>query len=611
MRKILVCIVFSVGVVACNSNDSAEKITEPLCSTPSIECLLPWPNDALTVFEKTADKNGRQLNLQEAWMPTNATEKPIDVTDMNRANGFSPGSAILLLVPGVNLAASKLPTSDHIEDSLNKDAGIVITDKTTKEAIPYWAELDARATSDTTRLLIVHPAVSLLEGHTHEVRVQSLKDIDGNTLKAPKKWSFTVADTESLSKRLLHIRAEAYTELANKAPKFTVTSSQVEQVAGADVRTVTGTFDVPLFLSKAEPGGTFTLDANGLPQRGVGMYPSRFICVMPNTALSTSSLPIVYGHGLLGGAEEALSFKGAVAEQNATVCATDWIGMASLDLLNVGTTLLDMSSFSSIADRLQQGMVNFQFLGRLFNHKDGFASSQDFQSKGKPIFELGGTQFLGSSQGGILGGAASAVSSEWSRAVLGVPGLNYSLLLTRSIDWDEFAAIFEKAYTGDIERVMALQLVQLLWDRGENNGYVQHLTANTYDSFSPKDVLLIEAFGDHQVANVSTEILARTIGARVHTPVFGAKRSSATIAMWGLEPLSDARAAPALVLWDFANPAPPADNRAPTFPKYGEDPHGAGSDEPRVATQVFTFLKTGKILDVCNSAPCTSDVLTR
>ena len=129
MRKILVCIVFSVGVVACSSNDSAEKITEPLCSTPSIECLLPWPNDALTVFEKTADKNGRQLNLQEAWMPTNATEKPIDVTDMNRANGFSPGSAILLLVPGVNLAASKLPTSDHIEDSLNKDAGIVITDQ--------------------------------------------------------------------------------------------------------------------------------------------------------------------------------------------------------------------------------------------------------------------------------------------------------------------------------------------------------------------------------------------------------------------------------------------------------------------------------------------------
>ncbi|MCX6527366.1 MAG: hypothetical protein NTU52_05165 [Actinobacteria bacterium] len=68
------------------------------------------------MFEKTADKSVRQLNLQKAWMPTNATEKPIDVTDMNRANGFSPGSAILLLVPGVNLAASKLPTSDHIED---------------------------------------------------------------------------------------------------------------------------------------------------------------------------------------------------------------------------------------------------------------------------------------------------------------------------------------------------------------------------------------------------------------------------------------------------------------------------------------------------------------
>ncbi len=603
--------VFSIGAVACSSGDSVEKVDELTCSTPSIECLLPWPNDALTVFEKSADKNGRKLNLQEAWMPTNATEKPIDVTDMNRANGFSPGSAILLLVPGVNLEASKLPTSDHIEDSLNKDAGIIITDKATKEKIPYWAELDSRATSDSTRLLIVHPAVSLKEGHTHEVRVQSLKDIDGKILEAPEKWSFTIADTESLSQRLLHIRAEAYTELADQAPKFSVTSSQVEQVSGADVRTVMGTFDVPLFLSKAEPGGTFNLDANGLPQRGVGMYPSRFICVMPNTVASTSSLPIVYGHGLLGGAEEALSFKGVAVEQNATVCATDWIGMANSDLLNVGTLLLDLSNFSSLADRLQQGIVNFQFLGRLLNHKDGFASSDDFQFQGKPIFELGGTQFLGSSQGGILGGAASAVSTEWSRVALGVPGINYSLLLTRSIDWDQFAQIFEKAYVDDIERVMAIQLVQLLWDRGENNGYAQHLTANTYDSFSPKDVLLIEAFGDHQVANISTEILARTIGARVHTPVFGTKRSSAAIPMWGIEPLSDGRTSPALVLWDFANPAPPADNQAPRSPEYGEDPHGAGSGEPRVATQVFTFLKTGEILDVCDGAACTSDVLTR
>jgi len=46
---------------------------------------------------------------------------------------------------------------------------------------------------------------------------------------------------------------------------------------------------------------------------------------------------------------------------------------------------------------------------------------------------------VGNSQGGILGCAASAVSSEWSRVVLGVPGINYSLLLPRSSDWPEFS----------------------------------------------------------------------------------------------------------------------------------------------------------------------------
>ena len=46
------------------------------------------------------------------------------------------------------------------------------------------------------------------------------------------------------------------------------------------------------------------------------------------------------------------------------------------------------------------------------------------------------------------------------------------------------------------------------------------------ESFA-KDVILLEAFGDHQVANVSTEVLARTIGAAVTEPALAPGRSTA------------------------------------------------------------------------------------
>ena len=48
--------------------------------------------------------------------------------------------------------------------------------------------------------------------------------------------------------------------------------------------------------------------------------------------------------------------------------------------------------------------------------------------------------YQGSSQGGIMGGALTAVDPDFTRAVLNVPAMNYSVLLPRSVDYDEFAA---------------------------------------------------------------------------------------------------------------------------------------------------------------------------
>ncbi len=58
--------------------------------------------------------------------------------------------------------------------------------------------------------------------------------------------------------------------------------------------------------------------------------------------------------------------------------------------------------------------------------------------------------YNGNSQGGILGGALTAVSPDFTRASLGVPAMGYSTLLTRSIDFDTYSSILYPAYPNEL-----------------------------------------------------------------------------------------------------------------------------------------------------------------
>ena len=96
----------------------------------------------------------------------------------------------------------------------------------------------------------------------------------------------------------------------------------------------------------------------------------------------------------------------------------------------------------------------------------------------------------------------------------------------RAVPFDRFAAILTPAYPDELERQLVLSMIQVLWDRGEANGYAWHMTRDPYRRTPRHTVLLHQAFGDHQVANVATEVEARTIGARLRTPALDPGRSA-------------------------------------------------------------------------------------
>ncbi len=659
------------------------------------QCLLPFPSNFHTTPQKGSE-TGLRLNFSASQFPKNVKGVSGFPPELNRNDGFSPGSALLTFVPKLDLLKSGAVPITNIASYADASAPIVVIDAATGKRQPIWVELDTNADAiaeTNSQLLTIHPAKNWLEGHRYIVALRNLKTSSGAVIKpaaafsslrsgrpsgavksrsrsfeaifktlAKAKiarsslylaWDFTIASERNLSERALSMRNSTFGALgdknladgkvAGKAPAFTVTKT-TDYTLGQSTRIarqVEGTVTVPCFLSKGcAPGGKMSYKVAGrgkfshIPVQQ-GSMQAYFICRIPRSALSTPARPSLYGHGLLGRATEvgAGNVDDMASEHNMMFCATPEIGMAEEDVPNAIALLGDMSQFSSLADRLQQGLLNELTLGRLMIHPDGLAGNTNYKNdSGTSVINTANLYYDSNSQGAILGGALTALSPDFTRAVLGVAGMNYSLLLPRSTDFDTYELIFKPAYKSRLERMILISAIQNLWDRGETNGYAQHITTKPLAGTPKHQVLLHVALGDHQVAQVSAEVEARSIGIAGRRPVYDAGRSDDKTPLWNIPVLNHgSSSASGLVIWDsgpcrisdvFAscqlddafdaaggrgNPIAPLGD---VPPRLGIDPHGAPRATPAARQQKSDFLApSGKITDVCPpSRACRSAV---
>jgi hypothetical protein len=558
---------------------------------------------------------------------------------------------------------------------------IVVIDAASGKRVPIWVELDSNATSAQNTALLIHAATQFESGHRYIVAMRKLRDASGNKLAAPEgfryfrdelpsnetaindqrkrfenvfralrkanirrsnlylAWDFTVASDDNIAQRLLHIRDDAFAQLGDTdladgvvqgtTPPFTVTSVETNP-SDEIARRVQGTFTVPCYLTNnCMPPAVFDLDSSGNPIRH-GTYEANFDCIIPHAAVddpdAAPGRPSLYGHGLLGSASEVNSSPQRTLAQahDFVFCATDEIGFSEGDIPNTIGILRDLSKFPQLSDRVQQGLLNELLLGRLMDNPAGFLSSPAFHRDGAtlgspPVIDTQKLYYNGNSQGGILGGALTAVSPDFTRASLGVPAMGYSTLLTRSIDFDTYASFLYPAYPNELERPLALSLIQILWDRSEPNGYAHRMTSSPLANTPPHEVLLNVALGDHQVTNYQADVEARTIGAQIHAPVVYDGRWPNFDVAWGIPRIASYPfAGSTIVYWDGGpvrpdpmNPGevlgtdvPPLGNVPNTT---GEDPHGLPRAAAAEQQMVSDFLRpdaASAITDTCNGDPC-------
>ncbi len=706
-------------------------------------CIYPFPNDHFTQADETTD-TGRRILLDEAAMPRNLLGSQVDPSEWNRNDGWSPGQALQVLVPGVVLqtpSANPLdpptPAAGHSPEwdlaaSLDPAANIVILDAETGERVPHWAELNSRIDASIGQLLI-RPAVNFASGKRYVVALRNLRNGAGEVIPPNRAfelyregtptfvpeiearrekmeeifdtlerhgvarddlylaWDFTVISKRNMSERMLAMRDDAFAKLGAAAPNFVIDSVEPRD-SDPEIRfRINGRIEVPNYLNNnaesfltgpgpVPPGRDLTrlycedeagqpraCQGNELPQQarlrcetaeGVEKpceegdspvdsptYWADFRCTVPATTVAgdgtaNPARPSLYGHGLLGsqGETTASHVEDMAFEHNFVFCGARWIGMGSDDQLSVAAILNDFSRFPTLADRMHQGLLNFLFLGRAMIHPDGLGSHEAFQDEfGNSVIDGSELFYDGNSQGAIAGGALAAFAQDYTRAVLGVPGMNYSTLLYRSVDFDSFLILLDFAYPDARQHPILFGLAQMLWDRGETNGHANHLTRDPYPGTPAKKILLHVAFGDFQVSDMSAAVEARTIGASMHRvgfdPAAYADQNPAgdprpfwqsDDPYWNIPGIPASDPGPpvpgvtnpdyrfdgsAMIVWDSGNLQSPNANLTPgggnpelsaCASRFGGDPHECPRRQPLARIQKSEFLKTnGAVLDVC------------
>jgi hypothetical protein len=385
-------------------------------------------------------------------------------------------------------------------------------------------------------------------------------------------WDFTIASEQNTTGRAVQIRDDAFarlgdTDLANRSldgsssPTVEVTHAcgggytDCSVNDGADglppnpdenvYRYVDGFVkDVPCYLNKdgCPTGASFDLNPDGTVKFNPAFKTDvPFRCLIPNSAhdggTAVPGRVGIFGHGVLGTYGQIWAQAQLANETGQTWCATNWAGFSNPDLIpGLMPAMADLSNFYKLVDRMQQGFVNFMMLGRAAIHPDGLATKPEFQIGGESVIDVSGGDdtrllYMGISQGSVMGAALTALEPDVDYSVLAVPTINYSTILRRSIDFDAYAAMpafgLWANYPDEEVRPLGLGMIQLLWDRGEGNGYAQNLVAgNELPNTPPHQVLLEAAVGDPQVPNVATEVEARTVGATLYIPAVNPGRYS-------------------------------------------------------------------------------------
>lgn len=610
------------------ADDVAPDPPDPSCNpvAPHVDCLLPYPSDHFLVDDPSTP-SGKRVELPEAARLKTGFGTSFDLMNLHPVDGFSAHQPILALFPGAISHMSLTPQTGP--PAIGPTATSVLLRADTGEAVPHWTELDGFEAAPSRRVVIVRSYVRLEPETRYIVAFQNLKGADGRDVSPPDSylelaqseryqreilpalrefgvnpadvemaWDFTTGSDAYLKADMLAMQADAIARMEQTPPRVsdvTVVQPDSEHIA----LRVEGVLDVPLYLESAETGALLHRGPDGAVAYN-GQVAVPFLLQVPRSAIPDAEAfaparTLQWGHGFFGAREEVNhGFNQRYAQEGRYVmAAVDWWGMSEPDINAIVAVGEDLDRAFAFVDRLHQAMINQLALTRAL--QTTIAELDAVRRFDQPLYDPEFIHFFGISQGHIFGVAAVALSPWIDRAVLGVGGGPYSLMMSRSANFAQLLGLINLILEDPVMTQKLISLSQHTWDRVDPVTWASHLVREPLPGTPHRPVLTRMGVGDHAVPNLAGELLAREVGVPLLAP--------AARVPYGFAP-EEGPLDSAFVTVDFGvDPLPGLDARLPTQDERNEV-HGALRDLEPLKAQVDAFLRPdGAVQNFCEG-PC-------
>ena len=375
-------------------------------------------------------------------------------------------------------------------------------------------------------------------------------------------WWFTVASADSLAGNVLAMRDDAFGRLNGEAPKFEITGTRTTDLEPGIAKIVEGTYEVPLYLTeRGRPGAR----AQHRPRdrragrerhlhRGVRLLGAR---VRRRRTARRSRSSTATGCWAPPTRPSRARCSTPRRRTNALYCATNWIGLAEEDIAYAIEALSDISKFPSVADRLQQSMINTLYLGRLMIHLDGLGNAPGVPDDRRRQHDQHRRRRTTTATARAPSWAARSPRSRRTGPGprSGVGGMNYSTLLNRSVDFDEYAVVLRNAYPNALDQQLVFGVLQMLWDRRRDRRLRAapdrpHLRPDPAEGDPDDRRLRRPPGGEHHAQNI-----ARTLNIKMYQPALPIGATIVPEPFYGIDPIpAFPYAGSALFYWDCRHP---------------------------------------------------------
>lgn len=600
-------------------------------------CLLPFPSSFYLAQDSTT-ATGYRVDFGPESLPLNVDDVRTDPTSWNEKDGFPILGSLYFLLPGQTVQG--VISNQDIGAYTATDARTVILDAQTGERVPHFVEIDTSLDDPERQVMMIRPVRPMKNGTRYVVGVRGIVDAAGGVLPAPGgfaalrdgtegendierqrahyeadifpvleeagfartelqlAWDLVTVSKSATVDRMRTLRDDGLSRVPAGGPTYTAQISEENDCTVEDPpsigRTIDGTFTAPVYLTPDwEPGSVLTRDENGLPTyNGEAQIP--FTIRVPCSLLldPRPGKLVQYGHGLLGDRSEVRTgYLSDMADRYGWVLfATDWTGMKSDDVPTILSIIGNgVSDFGILPERIQQGYLEFMLAARMM--KGDMASDPMLAQDGVSLVDPSQILYYGNSQGAILGGGYVAASPDIERAVFGVGGTPYSLLLTRSADFDLYLGLLQTKYEDNVDISLLIALMQMLWDPGESAGWAPFMNQEPLDDTTPtKTILMQVGIGDAQVPTLGAHITARSYGASLVDPPVRD--------VWGLETRTAPFEGSAIVEFDYGVVEPVGCEASP----HETDTHEGPRREEAGQEQIRAFLEDGQVIHTCDGA---------